>query len=168
MANTFVVQDTDKGIFKPAGLFEFTFDERPNSLPPQIPLQNTTRKGEYIPQTQKITDEEIRALVKQAVNRGDAPRKRLEKLSLDATIKNAVDTERRKFFNLSLYDLAYNLSDRMNSIVDDLLTLDKQPNFLSIFTRGDRLVYIGLLMMIIAAGMAIVYIFGNGTINMRT
>lgn len=159
MANVFVRQENDHGMFSNVGEFNFMFDERPNSLPPQLQEMNSTRKGEYINQTQRLTDDQIRALVKQAVNRGDAPRKRLEKLSLDATIKNALDTERRKFFNISLYDLAYNMSDRFNGIMDDLLTLNKQPNFFSIFTKSDRLLYIGLFVLLISFSMAVVYIF---------
>lgn len=63
--------------------------------------------------------------------------------------------EDKKIFNLSLYDLFKNSSDVLSNLLNDIVVFinqkDKTLNgFFLIFTKRERLIYVGLLVVFIA------------------
>lgn len=99
---------------------------------------------------QRLTQEEIRQLL-------DAPPSspeptRAEKMTKEANTKTMAEFESLKFYNLSIKEILFRTSDVVHMIIDDLLDFDPRDGirgFLDIFTKGDRLVYMGLITMIV-------------------
>ena len=80
---------------------------------------------------------------------------KLNKLSSDENNKNNEIKENKRIYNLSLKKIGYNLSIKSIDIIDELVKFiyqkDKTFNgFMLIFTKDDRLIYAGILIVLLA------------------
>jgi len=139
----------DKGIFKIGGEFEYLYDERPNSLPPQINVRDKyTPLGKRIP---RFTEEEIRELINSASTRPNAPPNRLAELTKDANLKMEQESMEKKIVNMSPMRIFEKTGLTVSEILIDLsrfFSFDgSQKSFLGIFLKGERLLYLGIFML---------------------
>ena len=92
----------------------------------------------------RLSDEEIRVLIKSPLLR---PSRRLEKL----TQQENADLEKNKrmsdLVNLSITELAQNLSNTFNDVLTDLLSGNIS---LDTFIGNNRLIYIGIFMILLS------------------
>lgn len=81
---------------------------------------------------------------------------RLYSKSRDANERETENKEGERFYNLSLKQIMINLVDRLVKILNDsvdLINNDKKRTFsnvIDIITEGDRLIYLGIFIIIIA------------------
>lgn len=69
--------------------------------------------------------------------------------------------EQELFINLSLVSLFRNLSRTIIAIINELLEINEQTQFndiVLIFVKGDRLIYLGMLLIMIALAVFIIQI----------
>lgn len=142
------VRPDDRGMFKPNGLFEFVYDERPNSLP----AADTMEKQLRFQESRRLKEDELLELIRQARNR---PRfkdfRRLKELARKANLQKEMERSRTDPFNLSMKEYLYNTSDRANQILFDLSNFSTMNKSLyQIFTEGDRLIYIGSVIVVMS------------------
>jgi hypothetical protein len=109
----------------------------------------------------RLTEDEIQAIV-QNPNKQLLPQlDRLQVLSDEANEKRQTKALRERFYNLSLQQILENIVGTVGGIVDDIITYrwsgdpDRgEPGgfegILQIFTKQDRLIYIGLIVTIFA------------------
>jgi hypothetical protein len=85
--------------------------------------------------------------------------RRLTYFSDEANIQNEQKQEDELFINLSLVTLCRNLSATIIAMINDLLAINQNTrlnDIILIFVKGDRLVYLGILMVMIALSIYIV------------
>ncbi len=105
---------------------------------------------------ERLTDEQVKALI---ANPQLTQSTRLQDLSRSANAARAAEDEEIKIYNLSVKDIAYRTSDTVHNIMDDVLdynTQDGVQGMLTIFTRGDRLIYIGILVIVFTIIMLLI------------
>jgi hypothetical protein len=99
---------------------------------------------------QRLTQEEVRQII-------DAPppppqETRAERLTREENARRESAFEEKKFYNLSLKEIAFRASEVFQDILDDLLDYEIRDGFrglLKPFIAGDRLVYLGIWVMVI-------------------
>lgn len=107
---------------------------------------------------QRLTDEQVRQLQDQAPVE-NTNESRIDRLSREANQEAMVDFEKMKFYNMSLKDIAYRTSDVVQEIMDDILTFDIRDGvrgMLDVFIKEDRLVYLGLIIIVVGIVIALV------------
>ena len=97
---------------------------------------------------ERLTDEQVQELIK---NPEITKSTRLKDLTDAENIRRIKEQEEIKIYNMTVKDIAYRTSDTVHNVMDDML--DFNPNdgvrgFLHIFTRSDRLMYMGILLVI--------------------
>lgn len=109
----------------------------------------------YDRNNQHLTDEQVQAIVQNpqpSVN----PRARLEQLNANANADAQINYENQKIYNLSFRDLAVRLTNTIHDILDDLVnfnTADGLRGFIQIFTQSDRLMYAGIIIIIVTVAI---------------
>ena len=143
----------DRGMFKPNGLFEYV-EERPNS----VPLADTIAKQLKFQEQRRLTGDEILEVIQEARNR---PRfqsfRRLQELAREENEKKEEEQKRTDVLNMSLKNFWWNTSDRMNGILDDVANFEEQKSLYDIFMKGDRLIYLGIVIIVIAFLILLIY-----------
>jgi hypothetical protein len=143
----------DKGIFKPNGLFEYVQD-RPNSLP----LADTIEKQKRYNEERRLTSDEILEVIQEARDRPHFQNfRRLQELAREANQKEEEQRKKTNILNLSIIDFFWNMSDRMNQIIDDIANFKNQKSLYHIFIKDDRLIYLGTLIVIISFLILLIY-----------
>lgn len=102
----------------------------------------------YNKDTKRLTDSEIKDLIRNPTIRKST---RLPELNKIANKESEELSESDKFYNLSLKQIAFKISDTVNNVIDDLLDYDISSGisgFVEIFSKEDRLIYIGIIIMI--------------------
>ena len=97
----------------------------------------------------RLTDDEIKALAKEPHFKPDTSR--IDKLTKEANEKEAQEFHERKLYNLSMQEIGFRISDSWHDIIDDLLhfnTADGVRGFVEIFLQHDRLIYLGITLML--------------------
>lgn len=97
---------------------------------------------------ERLTDEQVKALI---ANPEITISTRLQDLTDKENTRRETETEEIKIYNLSVKDIAYRTSDAVHDIMDDMLSYNSNDGwrgFLHIFTKSDRLMYIGILVLI--------------------
>jgi len=107
-----------------------------------------------------LTDEEVKQMATNPpVNGGADAAKRLATMNADANQADTKQNEEQKIYNMSVKEIGYKVSDTTHDILDDLLHFDKSDGmrgFLEIFIKGDRMIYVGIIiMMFTIAGLLI-------------
>jgi hypothetical protein len=105
---------------------------------------------------ERLTDEQVKALI---ANPQLTKSTRLQDMSKEANDARTAEDEDIKIYNLSVKDIAYRTSDTVHNIMDDMLdynTQDGVRGFLTIFTRADRLIYIGILVIVFTIIMLLI------------
>lgn len=97
---------------------------------------------------ERLSDEQIKALIE---NPTITKSTRLRDLTEEENKRRMEEQESVKVYNLSVKDLAFRTSDTVHAVMDDMLDFnpdDGVRGFIDIFTRSDRLMYIGILVCI--------------------
>lgn len=104
---------------------------------------NITPRG-----NERLNDEQIKEII-------DNPQitvsTRLERLTEEANAARIKEMEEEKIYNMSVKDLAFRTSDTVHHILDDIVTYnadDGMRGFIHIFTKSDRLIYVGIITII--------------------
>lgn len=99
---------------------------------------------------QRLTDEQVKQLIANPQIQTNA-NSRIEKLSATANADAQSEFEEEKIYNLSLRQLASRTTTTVHDILDDLVTFNRADGvrgFLQIFIQGDRLMYVGLIVIV--------------------
>ena len=87
----------------------------------------------------------------------DLENKKLEHLTLSANAERDQETEHGVIYNMTLLDIFKKLSQNINAIINELfepgLTARK---FIETFTKEDRLIYVGILILIVMFGLYLI------------
>lgn len=97
---------------------------------------------------ERLNEEQIRELIKNPNIKRD---NRMQKMTKETNQQNAKEAESVKIYNMSILDIATRTSDAVHGIMDEMLNYDSQDGMrgvLHIFTRSDRLIYVGILIVI--------------------
>lgn len=100
---------------------------------------------------QRLTDAQIAELLTNPQPTAN-PNARIEQLTEEANADAAIESESQKIYNLSPSDLATRTTSTVHDILDDLVNYNPQDGirgFLHIFIQSDRLVYVGIIVIII-------------------
>ena len=143
-----MVRKYDKGFFAPGGLFETLADERPNSLLPRW----TYDRGNTDPTKKVLTREEVNELIGNSSTRPLAPESRLSELTQAANLDSESIKKSERIYNMSVNDITKKTANAYVGIINDLTTINirKPSTVIDIFTKDDRLIYIGISMIIYA------------------
>lgn len=105
----------------------------------------------YDRNNQRLTDAQVQSLVENpqpSIN----PRARLDAFNAEANAAEHSDYEDQKIYNLGFRDLAARMTNTVHDILDDLVNFnsaDGLRGLIQIFTRSDRLMYIGIIIILI-------------------
>lgn len=97
---------------------------------------------------ERLNEEQIRELIKNPNIKRD---NRMQKMTKETNQQNAKEAESVKIYNMSILDIATRTSDAVHGIMDEMLNYDSQDGMrgvLHIFARSDRLIYVGILIVI--------------------
>ena len=103
----------------------------------------------YDRNNQHLTDEQIQQVLKNPQPAAD-PNARVKQLSHSANAQAGAEFEQEKIYNLSMKQLASRTTTTIHDILDDLVTFNVQDGvrgFVQIFVQSDRIVYIGLIII---------------------
>lgn len=109
-----------------------------------VEIRPEVQSSRFVSQPE-LNDYEIKALEDQ--------QRKLTYFTDTTNSERQIKQEKEIFVNLSLVDLFSKLSTTIIAIINELLGITKDTQFndiLYIFVKEDRLIYIGLLLMIIA------------------
>lgn len=130
-------------------------DEIPSSFTdsPDRPFEMVGVRDQYIQSfdrpNERLTDEQVQELAKKA--QFNKSTERIDTLSDIANADSRQVFEERKLYNLSLKQIGFRISDTWVDMIDDLLHFNPRDGFrgfLDVFIRDDRLIYLGITMMI--------------------
>ena len=97
----------------------------------------------------RLTDDEVKQLADEPLLKPDDSR--IDNMTKEANAKLEKDFEERKLYNLSIKQIGYRVSDSWHDMIDDALHFDYRDGargFLEIFLKEDRLIYLGITLMI--------------------
>lgn len=106
---------------------------------------------------ERLTDEQVQELANQPHFKPDTSR--IDKMTEEANEKEDQGFEERKLYNLSIKEIGHRISDSWHDIIDDMLHFNVQDGargFLEIFLAHDRLIYIGITIMIFTIAAALI------------
>lgn len=98
---------------------------------------------------ERLSDEQVKQLIE---NPEITKSTRLQDLTDEENKRRQQETEEIKIYNLSVKDIAQRTSTTVHDIMDDVLDYnpdDGVRGFIHIFTRSDRLMYIGILTILL-------------------
>lgn len=104
----------------------------------------------YDRNNQRLTDQQVKDMITNPPPPKD-PNERLNTLSAADNKKNQAEFESEKIYNLSLSQLATRTTNTVHDVLDDLVNFNPQDGvrgMLQIFTQSDRLMYIGIIVVI--------------------
>jgi hypothetical protein len=104
----------------------------------------------YDRNNQRLTDQQVKDMITNPAPPKD-PNERLNTLSAADNKKNQAEFESEKIYNLSLSQLATRTTTTVHDVLDDLVNFNPQDGvrgMLQIFTQSDRLMYIGIIVVI--------------------
>jgi chromatin segregation and condensation protein Rec8/ScpA/Scc1 (kleisin family) len=95
-----------------------------------------------------LSDEQVKALIENPIITKST---RLRDLTEEENQRRMEENEQIKIYNMSVKDIAHHTSDTVHDIMDDMLDYnpdDGVRGFFHIFTKSDRLIYVGLLVIV--------------------
>lgn len=100
---------------------------------------------------QRLSDAQVQELT---LNPPPAPNRdeRINKMSAEANAAAANTYESEKLYNMTVRDIGARLANTVHNILDDLVnynTADGVEGFISIFTKSDRLMFVGIVVILI-------------------
>ncbi len=104
---------------------------------------NITNRG-----NERLNDEQIKEILD---NPQITTSTRLQRLTDNANTERNKEMDEEKIYNMSVKDLAYRTSDTVHNILDDIVTYNSEDGmrgFVHIFTKSDRLIYVGIIVII--------------------
>ena len=130
-------------------------DEIPKSFTdsPDRPFEMVGVRDQYIKEfdrpNERLTDKQVQELAKQP--QFNKSTERIDNLSNIANTNSRQVFEERKLYNLSLKQIGFRISDTWHGVIDDLLHMNARDGFrgfLDVFVREDRLIYLGITLMV--------------------
>lgn len=130
-------------------------DEIPKSFTesPERPFEMVGVRDQYLKEfdrnNQRLTEEQVQQLANEPTITRDTSR--IDNMTKEANETSQQAFEERKLYNLSMKEIAFRLSDTWHDIIDGLLHFDTSDGFrgfIDVFIREDRLIYIGITLMI--------------------
>lgn len=100
---------------------------------------------------QRLTDEQVQQIINNP-QPGPDPNERINRLSDEANADAAAEFESEKIYNLSLKQVATRTTKTVHDILDDLVTFntaDGVRGFIQIFIQSDRLMYVGIIIIVV-------------------
>lgn len=97
---------------------------------------------------ERLTDEQVKQLIE---NPEITKSTRLQDLTNEENKRREMENEEIKIYNLTVKDIAYRTSDTVHNVMDDMLDYnpdDGVRGFVHIFTKSDRLMYMGILVVV--------------------
>lgn len=97
---------------------------------------------------ERLSDEQVKELIK---NPQISENTRLQELTNSENQKRSLESEGIKIYNMSVKDIAHRTSNTVHSILDDILDYDSRDGMrgmIDIFTRSDRLIYVGIIVIL--------------------
>lgn len=97
---------------------------------------------------ERLSDEQVKQLIE---NPEITKSTRLRDLTDEENRRRTQESDEVKIYNLSVKDIAYRTSNTVHDVMDDVLDYnpdDGVRGFVHIFTRSDRLMYIGILVIV--------------------
>ncbi len=145
------VRDFDHGLFKPGGYFEYLDDERINSLPPPVLLEDSrTTKNDG---TAKYNSEQVLEYINDAAHRPVHRPSRLKRLAQKTNMERQWAQFKGRFEQQSVSQVATDTIDALVGILNDLTRYtgsdEDLPTASEIFLKDDRLFYLGLFVTLI-------------------
>lgn len=105
---------------------------------------------------ERLTDEQVQQIVE---NPQITESTRLQRLTEQANKARELEMEEEKIYNMSIKDLAFRTSDTVHNVIDDMLLYDPEDGlrgFIHIFTKSDRLIYVGIIILAFTILLAII------------
>lgn len=106
---------------------------------------------------ERLTDEQIKELIKNPQIKKST---RLQDLTQTENELRDKDVEEDQIYNLSIKEIGYRTSDTIHNILDDILQYQSKDGIrgiLHIFTKSDRLIYIGLIIIFFSIIILLIY-----------
>lgn len=104
---------------------------------------------------QRLTDAQVEELTSNPPAQVSS-QTRLDTLNADANAVSNTQYERQKIYNMGFREIAVRLTNTIHDILDDLVNFNRADGIrglLQIFTQSDRLMYIGIIVIIITIGI---------------
>jgi hypothetical protein len=101
---------------------------------------------------QRLTDAQVEELVQNPPSA--STNNRLE--AMNAQANDSTNFGNQKIYNMGFREVAIRLTNTIHDILDDLVNFNRADGIrglLSIFTQSDRLMYLGLMVVVITIGM---------------
>jgi hypothetical protein len=101
---------------------------------------------------QRLSDEQVQNLINNPQMQPD-PEERVKRLSAEANAEAVAEFEEEKIYNLSMKELAQRTTTTVHDILDDLVNFNPRDGvrgFIQIFVQSDRLMYIGIIVIVFA------------------
>jgi len=83
---------------------------------------------------------------------------KLDKLTKEENERLRINQEKSKFFNKSLYDLGEDTANAAVAVLDDVINSNSLSDVTDAFIKDDRLIYIGLITVILGIIISILLI----------
>ena len=124
----------------------------------EVPTETPVRE------TERLTNEQLAELARNPLWRPEAIRKRhqqrLDELSDKDTSEETNSHESEKILNLSLRTVFENISDTFTGVLTDIFDKPEELSILDhlikTFTKDDRLVYIGVMIVIVSIFLSLI------------
>lgn len=97
---------------------------------------------------QRLNEEQVRQLIANPIIKKNT---RMQDMTDEANRQAESESESVKIYNMSIKDIATRTSDAVHNIMDEMLEYESQDGLrgvLHIFTRSDRLIYVGILVIL--------------------
>lgn len=104
----------------------------------------------YNRNNERLSDAQVQQLINNPPPPPD-PNVRIKELSKDENARLQAEFESEKVYNLSLFELAKRTTTTVHDILDDIVTFNPSDGirgFIQIFTQSDRLMYIGIIVIV--------------------
>ena len=102
----------------------------------------------YNKNEKRLTDAQIQDLIRNPTIKKST---RLQDMSKEANQERQNLQESDKFYNLSIKQIGFKVSDTVNNVVDELIEFEPKTGvsgFVEIFAKQDRLIYLGIIIVI--------------------
>ena len=105
--------------------------------------ENITPRG-----NERLNDAQIKEIID---NPQITESTRLQRLTNEANAAREKEMDEDKIYNMTVKDLAFRTSDTVHHILDDIVIYnadDGMRGFIHIFTKSDRMIYIGIIIIV--------------------
>jgi hypothetical protein len=118
---------------------------------PDRPFESIGVRDQYIDKY-NVPNKELTDKERQNMPKDNNPNERIDKMTNEANEKSEAAFQERKIYNLSIQEIGFRISDTWHDLIDDVtsfnLLRDGYRGIIEIFVKDDRLIYLGITLMI--------------------